>query len=264
MGVLARVSTYLKLAVLLPAGMLTDVIVVRPVALSLNRPVPVLEVDRFTVSAVVVTLPNESSSWTVIVLDTNPAVSVSGVVVYTSWLAVAALTDSVCVAEVRPVAAAVRVGLLARVSTYLKLAVLLPDGMLTDVIVVRPVALSLNRPVLVFDVDRFTVSAVSLTLPNESSSSTVIVPDSTPAVSVCAVVVNISWLPAVAVMSKEFEVIPLSPGAVAVSVYPVAAVLMDRLGKVTTPLIACSVNVPFSVPLLRAMVTMVELSPVTT
>ena len=72
---------------------------------------------------------------------------------------------SVCIAAVRPVAAAVRVGVLARVSTYLKLAVLLPAAMLTDVIVVRPVALSLNNPVLVFDVDRFTVSAVSLTLP---------------------------------------------------------------------------------------------------
>ena len=188
-GALARVSTYLKLAVLLPAGIDTEVIVVRPVALSLNSPVAVFELDRFTVSAVVVTLPNASSSWTVSVPDKPPAVSVCGWVVNISLLADAAMTVSVCVAAVRPVAEAVRVGVLARVSTYLKLAVLLPAAMAADVIVVRPVASSLNRPVLVFEVVRFTVSAVVLTLPKSSSSWTVSVPDTTPAVSVCAVVV---------------------------------------------------------------------------
>ena len=145
-GELARVSTYLKLAVLEPAGMDTEVMVVRPVALSLNSPVAVLEVDRLTVSALVVALPKGSSSWTVRVAETTPAVRVTGVVVKRSWLTAAAMTVSVWVAEVRPVAAAVSVGELARVSTYLKLAVLEPAGMDTEVMVVRPVASSLNRP----------------------------------------------------------------------------------------------------------------------
>src|SRR5580698_8843153 len=98
-------------------------------------------------------------------LKAVPAVTLDGALT-AKCVALAALTVSVCVAEVRPVAAAVRVGVLASVSTYLKLAVLLPDGILTDVIVVKPVALSLNRPVPVLDVDRFTVSAVVVRLPN--------------------------------------------------------------------------------------------------
>src|SRR5271154_6727658 len=143
-GVLARVSTYLKLAVLLPAGMATDVIVVRPVALSLNSPVAAFEVVRFTVSAVVVTLPNESSSCTVSVPEVTPAVSVCAVVVYTSLLAAAAVTVSVWVAEVRGLSLAVSTGLPARVSLYLKLALLAPLAMVTLLIWVFPVALSRN------------------------------------------------------------------------------------------------------------------------
>ena len=45
---------------------------------------------------------------------------------------------STSVAGVKPLAAAVSVGLLPRVLTYLKLAVLLPAGIVTDVIVVDP------------------------------------------------------------------------------------------------------------------------------
>src|SRR5947207_2516999 len=152
-GLLARVSTYLKLAVLLPADLKTDVKGDGAVALSLNRPVAEFDVDRLTVSAVVETLPYRSLSCIVIVLETTPAVSVCAPVVKTNWLAGAGITVSVWVADVKPVAAAVSVGLLARVSTYLKLAVLLPAGIATDVMVVGPVALPLNRPVAELDVD---------------------------------------------------------------------------------------------------------------
>ena len=115
--------------------------------------------DRLTVSAVVVRLPKGSCSSTVSVPETTPAVSVCAEVVKRSWLAAAAMTVSVWVAEVKPVAAAVSMGELARVSTYLKLAVLEPEGMDTEVMVVRPVALSLNRPERRLEVDRLTVSA---------------------------------------------------------------------------------------------------------
>ena len=76
-------------------------------------------------------MPKASSNCTLIVPEATPAVSVWAAVVKTSLAAAAALTVSCCVAEVRPPAAAVRVGVPARVSLYVKLAVLLPAGIVT-------------------------------------------------------------------------------------------------------------------------------------
>ena len=106
-------------------------------------------------------------------------------------MAAAARTVSVWVPAMRPVAAAVRVGVLARVSMGVaKLAVLEPEGMFTDVMMVgHIVTLSGNIPVMALVEDRLTVSAVVVTLPNGSSSWTVRVPEGTPAVRVTGVVV---------------------------------------------------------------------------
>src|SRR5947209_15051250 len=51
-------------------------------------------------------------------------------------------------------------------------------------------------------------------------------------------------------MSKADEVAPVSPEELAASVYPLPALLMERLLKVAVPLTAATVVVPLRVPLL--------------
>ena len=95
----------------------------------------------------VATLLKGSSSWTVMVAEVTPAVSVCAVVVYTSLLAPAAVTVSVWSQPSgwsAELSVAVRTGLAATVSLYLKLALLPPLAMVTLVIGVLPVALSRN------------------------------------------------------------------------------------------------------------------------
>ena len=131
-------------------------------------------------------LPKASSRATVIVLDATPAVSVCGAVVKAKWLTSAALTVSCCAAEATPAAVAVILGVPAEVSVYWKLIVAWPAGIVSgDDGVNAPAA----EVVL-----RLTVNGLleSTGLPNESSSATVIVPEATPAVSVCGAVVNAS------------------------------------------------------------------------
>jgi hypothetical protein len=60
--------------------------------------------------------------------------------------------------------------------------------------------------------------------------------------------VNASWLAAAGVMVKVLLVAAVSPLLDALSVYPLAALLIDRLLKVATPLTAVLVAVPLSVP----------------
>ena len=76
-------------------------------------------------------LPYVSSICTVIVPEATPAVSTCAAVVMRILLAAAGATVSSCVAEVRPANAAVKAGEPARVSLYVKLAVLLPAEMVT-------------------------------------------------------------------------------------------------------------------------------------
>ena len=191
-GVPAWVSRQVKLAEFCPAGIDTEVIVLFP-AVSLKTPVP-LDVERFTVSAVVVGLLYWSCSWTVIVVESTPAVRVCATVVKTSLLAKFGLTVSCCVAEVRtpPASLAVIVGVPAWVSRQVKLAEFCAAGIDTEVIVLFP-AVFLKTP-MPLDVERFTVSAVVVGLLYWSCSWTVTGPERTPAVSVCATVVKTSLL----------------------------------------------------------------------
>src|SRR4051812_14552094 len=112
-GVPARVSLYLKLAVLLPAAIDTELM--GPPLLSWKTPLALVEA-RLTVRAVLVRLPYWSCSWTVMVPEVAPAVRGWGVVVKTSLLAAAGLTVSCGLAAVRPEAEVVGVGVPATVS----------------------------------------------------------------------------------------------------------------------------------------------------
>ena len=115
------------------------------------------------------------------------------------WSRAAALTVSVWVAEVSPVAAAVIVGEPATVSLYLKLPLEVPEAIVTEVIVaVSPVLR--NRPPDELFV-RFTVVFVEAVpgCPFVILNCTVIVPEVTPAVSVWALVVNASLVTGAAI-----------------------------------------------------------------
>ena len=90
-----------------------------------------------------------------IVVDATPAVTVTGVVVNTSLLAAAAVTVSVCAADmVGKVLAAVIVGVPAAVSVYVKLAVLEP------LLIVKLVGLNVTVPPELLD--NVTVLAASV------------------------------------------------------------------------------------------------------
>jgi hypothetical protein len=158
--------------------------------------------DRFTVVDPEVTaLSNWSWRWTVIGPNValDDATPDTGVVVNISCDAAAASTVSPCVAEVNPDAAAVIVGDPATVSLYLKLALDDPSGIVTDAMLAVS-AVSRNTPPDELD-DRLTVVEPDVTaFPNVSRRCTVIVPDVTPAVSVCADVVNTKLLAAAAVI----------------------------------------------------------------
>ena len=183
--------------------MVTLVMVELPVALSRNWPTAEVVV-RETVWELlaVATLLNESSK-----LDGDGARGhargqhLRATVVNTNWLAAAAVTVSVCVAVglARAVSVAERMGLPARVSYYFKLALVSQLSMVTLVMAELPVALSRNWPTaeVVVKVTVWELEAVAALL-NASSSCTVIVPEVTPAVSVCTVVVKASLVAAAA------------------------------------------------------------------
>ena len=180
-GVAATESVYRKLAVDAPAGIVNgDAGVNVPLAEVVLKPTLSAGQSRLTV------FPNVSSSATVIVPEATPAVSVCGVVVKTSWLAAAGLTVSCCVAEARPAAAAVSVR-----RPRGRVLVLEADGAGArgNGQRRRGRKCALGEVVL-----KFTATApLALTgFPKASSIATVIVPDATPAVSVCGPVVNTS------------------------------------------------------------------------
>ena len=85
---------------------------------SRNEPVVAVELSETSRPPVpaVATLPNESSNCTVNRAEAVSVATDEGAEVNTSLAAAAAATVSFCVAEVRPVAAAVRVGVPAAVS----------------------------------------------------------------------------------------------------------------------------------------------------
>jgi hypothetical protein len=131
----------------------------------------------------------------VIVPDVTPAVRVCADVVYTNWLADAAVTVSACVADVSGLSAAVNTGVPDSVSLYLKLALLAPLPIVTLVTVVVPPAsrkLTPDGAVELVVNNTVCVLVAVATLPYASSNCTVIVPDVTPAVNVCADVVYTS------------------------------------------------------------------------
>jgi hypothetical protein len=100
-----------------------------------------------------------------------------------------AITVSVCVAALNGLSAAVNTGFPDSVSVYLKLALLAPLAIVTLVmLVVSPVLRKLPAVELVVKFTVCVLVAVA-TLPYASSNCTVIVPDVTPAVNVCAAVV---------------------------------------------------------------------------
>jgi hypothetical protein len=91
----------------------------RLVGVNVTVPVESLVSVTVRVASVEFGLLNASCRWTVMELDTRPAVTVTGAVVNTSLVAAAAFTVSICVAEgivVGEVLAAVIVGVPAFVS----------------------------------------------------------------------------------------------------------------------------------------------------
>ncbi len=143
--------------------------------------VPPAEVEvRLTVTALpaVARLPKRSAIATVIGCEAMPATIVCGAVVKITWLAAAAVTVSCCVAEPRPAAEIVSVGVPALVSVYVKLTESAPAGTVNGDAGVNVPAEEVVVRVTV------TVLAASTGSPAASSSSTVIVPDAVPAVSV--------------------------------------------------------------------------------
>ena len=203
-GVPANVSEYWKLMVAAPAGIVSG---------DSGVNVPAMEdVLRLTVNALPAStgLPKESSRATVIVSEATPATRVCGAVVKASWLATAGFTVSCCVAEARPLAAAVIVGVPANGSVYLKLTELAPAGIVNG-------DAGENAPLP--DVLTLTVRALpaSTGLPGASSSVRVIVLEAMPAVRVCEAVVKARWL-AAAGLTVSFCVAEARPPAEAVIV----------------------------------------------
>src|SRR2546426_113587 len=94
-----------------PDGMVVLVVVGVQVLLVLKVP-PEEELDSVTEVAVATLdgLPNWSCVWTVMIEEQTPAIKVWVGVVKTSFEGAAAFTVSVCIADVRPVAEAVMVG----------------------------------------------------------------------------------------------------------------------------------------------------------
>jgi hypothetical protein len=109
-GVPARVSLYVKLALLEPLA------IDREVGEKVTVPVEMLESVTVLVVSAVFGLPNWSCRCTVMLLEVAPAARLTGEVVNTSLLTPAAATGSCCVAEIRPVEEAVIVGVPALVS----------------------------------------------------------------------------------------------------------------------------------------------------
>ena len=139
-------------------------------------------------------LPYGSCRWTEIVPLEIPAVEVRGAVRKTSAEPFAGVTVACWVAEVSAPdpSAAVIVGLPAAVSRYLKLALELPSGIETEVIVTAS-ARSRNEPP--DELVRFTVAVPPVVgLPAVSSRSTMIVPVVAPAVIVRGGVLNTSFV----------------------------------------------------------------------
>ena len=136
------------------------------------------------------TLPNWSCSCTVTAgLIDAPAVALVGCCPITSFAAAAGFTVSIWVSDVSPNDDAVMVGDPARVSLYLKLILEDAFGIVAEVIVVvSPV--SRNTPPAEVDDKPTSVDPEVAGFPNVSRRCTVIVPDVTPAVSVCDDVVN--------------------------------------------------------------------------
>ena len=167
-------------------------------------------------------MPKASSNCTVIVPEATPAVSVWAAVVKTSLPAAAAMTVSCCVAEVRPPAAAVSVGVPAAVSLYVKLAVL-PPARNRDARDLRRAAIERAGGGSRREVDGLAARAGDDRVAEASSNCTVIVPEATPAVSVCAAVVKTSLL-AAAALTVSCCVAAVRPAAAAVRVGVPAAV----------------------------------------
>ena len=243
----ALVSVYAKLALEVASAIATVVMVA---VLAVLRSVPPAEVvARLTVSAPAVTgLEYWSRRCTVIVPDSTPAVTVCGLVVKTSRLATAGLMVSCWVAEagVPPVTEAVMVGEPALVSVYAKLALEVVSAIATVVMVAVLAVLRSVPPAEV--VARFTVSAPAVTgLSYASRRCTVMVPDSTPVVSVWGLVGYTSWVADPTFMTTLPDApVSTSPERVAIRVYVPAApepVILQPL-KVATPLTAVTVRFP--------------------
>ena len=123
-GVPAFVSVYVNVALLEPLA------IDKLVGLNVTVPLELLVNVTVLVASAVTGFPDASCRCTVIVPDATPAVTVTGVLVNTNFVAAAAaVTVSCCVAEVMVVGevlAAVIVGVPACVSVYVKLALLDP------------------------------------------------------------------------------------------------------------------------------------------
>ena len=128
-------------------------------------------------------LPYWSSICTVIVPEAAPAAIVCIAVVNSSLLAGAGFTVSCWVAERRPAAEAVSVGVPASVSSYTKLAELLPEGTVMRVTRRPPLKNSPTPEVVVRLICSPPAPAVT-GLPRELSNCTVVRPTGTPAVRV--------------------------------------------------------------------------------
>ncbi len=156
-----------------------------------NVPVPEV-VSKPMVKALLAStgLPKASSKATVIVVEATPVVRVCGAVVKARRLAAAGLIVSCCVADARPPAVAVSVGVPTESSVYWKLTLPTPDGIVSGE--------SGEKEPLLDDVLRLTVTApVAATgFPNESFRAMVIVPEAVPAVRVCGAVVNVKCVAA--------------------------------------------------------------------
>jgi len=174
------------------------------------------------------------------------------------WSNAAAFTVSFCVADVRPVALAVIVAVPARVSLYLKLALFVPDAIVTVVIVALSRVLRKIPPVEF--VERFTVIADEAFTgePADVCNCTVIVFDVTPAVSVCGAVVRASFEAALAltvrvavsVCPASLAVTVCAPVAVAEHVAPMhepSGAIVNAVELVTSPRLLANWSNPVAV-----------------
>ncbi len=156
-------------------------------------------------------LPKASASATVIVCEGVPAVRICLLVVNSSCAAAAGLTASRCAAEETPAADTVMVGVPSKLSSYWKLTVPAPAGIVSG-------EDGMNVPFAEV-VLKVTVNGplAPTGLPKASSSATTIVPPAMPAVRVWAAVTKANWL-AAAVFTVSRCVADAKPEAAAVSV----------------------------------------------